>query len=73
MKSNSVKVRRLGWAGVEIECNGETIVIDYVLDKGPMLPLLRNPDEWFPASSQPGRALAALLTHLHADHADPMQ
>lgn len=71
MKNTVVKVRRLGWAGTEIECGGETIVIDYVQDKRPMLPLLSNPDEWFPASSQPGRALAALLTHLHADHADP--
>ncbi len=66
-----MQIRRLGWAGVEIECDGETLVIDYVQDKLPMAPFLRSPDEVFPASSRPGSAAAALLTHLHADHADP--
>lgn len=28
-----MRLRRLGWAGVEIECDGETLVIDYVQDK----------------------------------------
>ncbi len=66
-----MRIRRLGWAGVEIECDGETLLIDYVQDKSPMAPFLRSPDEPFPASSHAGRAAAALLTHLHADHADP--
>lgn len=35
-----------------------------------MAPMLRSPDEPFPASSNPGGAAVALLTHLHADHAD---
>lgn len=66
-----MSMRRLGWAGVELECDGESLVIDYVQDIAPMRPLLRSPDEPFPASSRPGGAAAALLTHLHADHADP--
>ena len=66
-----MRIRRLGWAGVEIECDGETLLIDYVQDISPMAPLLRTPDEPFPASSRPGGAAGALLTHLHADHADP--
>lgn len=66
-----MRVRRLGWAGVEIECGGETLLIDYVQDVAPMASLLRIPDEPFPASSCPGNVSAALLTHLHADHADP--
>lgn len=65
-----MKMRRLGWAGVELECDGETLVIDYVRDKAPMAPMLRSPDEPFPPSSNPGGAAVALLTHLHADHAD---
>lgn len=36
-----------------------------------MASLLRSPDEPFPPSSRPGDATVALLTHLHADHADP--
>ena len=65
-----MRMRRLGWAGVEIDCGGETLVIDYVQDTAPMAPVLRSPDEPFPPSSRPGGASAALLTHLHADHAD---
>ena len=66
-----MRMRRLGWAGVELECDGETLVIDYVQDIAPMAPLLRGAGEPFPAASRPGGAAAALLTHLHADHADP--
>ena len=66
-----MRIRRLGWAGVEVECDDETLLIDYVLDTLPMAPLLRSPDEPFPPSSRPGAAAVALLTHLHADHADP--
>ncbi len=65
-----MRLRRLGWAGVEIECDGETLVIDYVQDTAPMAPLLRSPDEPFPAASRPGGTAAGLVTHLHADHAD---
>lgn len=70
MKKNIMRMRRLGWAGVEIECDDETLVIDYVQDKSPMLPMLRSPDEPFPSCSRPGETSVALLTHLHADHAD---
>lgn len=66
----SWRLRRLGWAAVEIECDGETLVIDYVQDLSPMAPLLRSPDEPFPPVSRPGDTAVALLTHLHADHAD---
>lgn len=65
-----MRLRRLGWSGVEIEYEGSTLLIDYILDTSPLVPL-RGPDEPFPASSQPGLAIGALLTHLHADHADP--
>lgn len=63
-------MRRLGWAGVEIDCGGETLLIDYIQDTSSLVPL-KSRDEPFPSSSQKGRASVALLTHLHADHADP--
>ena len=65
-----MKYRRLGWAGVELECGGETLVIDYVQDKTPLAPVLRRSDEPFPEASNLGNSTGALLTHLHADHAD---
>ncbi len=65
-----MRLRRLGWAGVEIECDDEILLIDYVQDTAPMAAFLRSPDEPFPPMSRPGGAAAALMTHLHADHAD---
>ncbi|WP_107653341.1 MBL fold metallo-hydrolase [Nocardia suismassiliense] len=61
-----MKIRRLGWAGVEIEFDGATLVIDAVQDSE----LLRGalPDG---ALTTPRPADAALVTHLHLDHADP--
>jgi L-ascorbate metabolism protein UlaG (beta-lactamase superfamily) len=66
-----MRVRRLGWAAVEVECDGATLVIDYVQDTTPMAEFLRSASEPFPAASQMGNTTVALLTHLHADHADP--
>ncbi len=65
-----MRFRRLGWAGVELECSGETLVIDYVQDVTPLVPVMRNAHETFPKASHEGGASVALLTHLHADHAD---
>ncbi len=65
-----MRLQRLGWPGVEIEANGESIVIDYIQDTTPLVPVLRSKHEPFPASSHPGNTAGALLTHLHADHAD---
>ncbi len=70
MDNTKLRLRRLGWAGVELEFNGETLLIDYIQDTKPLVQL-RSPQETFLPSSQPGKAIAALVTHLHADHADP--
>jgi L-ascorbate metabolism protein UlaG (beta-lactamase superfamily) len=70
MESTKTRWRRLGWAGVEIECAGETLLIDYIQDTSQLATILRS-NESFPASSNQGSASVALLTHLHADHADP--
>lgn len=70
MTKTKLRVRRLGWAGVELEFGGKTLLIDYIQDTKPLVQL-RCPEEVFPTSSKPGKAIAALVTHLHADHADP--
>jgi L-ascorbate metabolism protein UlaG (beta-lactamase superfamily) len=60
-----MRVRRLGWAGLEISSQGSTLVIDLVEETlQSMLPpgSLLVPE---------GKAVAALVTHLHFDHADP--
>lgn len=69
-----MEVRWLGWAGVELEQDGETLVIDPLADPagtfagfgeaagGTELPVV------FPATL--GRAVAGLVSHLHRDHTD---
>ena len=59
-----MKFRHLGWAGVEIECDGQTLLIDCIKSS---FPLIRAEELVLP---QPNAA-AALVTHLHSDHADP--
>ncbi|MEU0922961.1 MBL fold metallo-hydrolase [Streptomyces solisilvae] len=62
-----MRVRRLGWAGVEIEAGGRRLVVDYVRDLSPLF------TGWKPGEglAEPsGKATAALVTHLHRDHTD---
>ena len=65
-----MRIRRLGWSGIEIERGGDTLLIDYVLDTSE-LPL-RDGAQPFPRASEPASAIAGIVTHLHADHADPV-
>lgn len=67
-----MRVRWLGWAGVELEAQGESLVIDLlgrpegVLEGTPLsapLPRVTPP-------STEGDVLAGLCTHLHRDHTD---
>jgi L-ascorbate metabolism protein UlaG (beta-lactamase superfamily) len=65
-----MEVRRLAWAGLEISAGGQRLVIDLVEDfsrlHGDM-----TLDGQVPEPPEPGSLHAALLTHLHRDHADP--
>jgi L-ascorbate metabolism protein UlaG (beta-lactamase superfamily) len=62
-----MRVRRLGWAGLEIEAQGATVVVDLVEEAEPLRSALPPGALVSPA----GKASAALVTHLHSDHADP--
>lgn len=65
-----MKVRYLGWAGIEIEAAGETIVVDAIQGFGIHTPFMGEPHGPLLAPEADG-VRAALLTHLHLDHADP--
>ncbi len=68
-----MRIRWLGWAGVEIEAGGERVVIDPLQDAGAVFAWLGERAGTVPlpaiVAAQPG-ATAGLLTHLHRDHAD---
>ncbi len=64
-----MRLRRLDWAGIELEAKDERVVIDHMLDPGIFSAFLGDPRDELIAPD-PGRAGAAFLTHLHRDHAD---
>jgi L-ascorbate metabolism protein UlaG (beta-lactamase superfamily) len=71
-----MRVRWLGWAGVELEAEGETLVIDPLADPGATYAALgedalrrvERPAVVAPESSR--SAVAGLVSHLHRDHTD---
>jgi L-ascorbate metabolism protein UlaG (beta-lactamase superfamily) len=65
----AVSIRRLGWAGAEIEYGGVKLGIDVLEDLSPMAPFIGEPQTGLPPAEGP--LAAALLTHLHGDHTDP--
>ena len=62
-----MKMRHLGWAGIEIDHDGQTLLIDCLKNSFPLIP-----GDKLVSPLGPGRAVGALVTHLHSDHADPM-
>lgn len=67
MREYDMRVRRLGWAGLEVVAGGERLVVDYVRDLSPLFTAWK-PGDWVVEPS--GTATAALVTHLHRDHTD---
>jgi len=70
-----MRVRWLGWAGVEIEADGATVVIDPLADPGATFAPLGEEAKRtkLPAIVAPearGTAVAGLVSHLHRDHTD---
>jgi L-ascorbate metabolism protein UlaG (beta-lactamase superfamily) len=70
-----MKVRWLGWAGVEIEADGAAVVIDPLADPGATFAALGEEARraTLPAVVAPeaqGTAVAGLVSHLHRDHTD---
>jgi L-ascorbate metabolism protein UlaG (beta-lactamase superfamily) len=68
-----MRIRWLGWAGVEIEEQGERVVVDPLEDAvavfewiGEKAAAMPRPQVIVPGAG----ALAGLVTHLHRDHAD---
>jgi L-ascorbate metabolism protein UlaG (beta-lactamase superfamily) len=68
-----MRIRWLGWAGVEIEAQGERVVVDPLQDPAAVFAWLGKRVLAIPlpevVPAQPG-AIAGLVTHLHRDHAD---
>ena len=68
-----MRIRWLGWAGVEVEAEGERVVVDPLEDAGAVFAWLGERARECPTpetvAPSPG-VLAGMVTHLHRDHAD---
>lgn len=68
----TVTILRLSWAGIQISQNDFTLFIDPLENVEPLAGFLGKPQEQlFPIAAPAGRA-AALVTHIHSDHFDPL-
>jgi L-ascorbate metabolism protein UlaG (beta-lactamase superfamily) len=65
-----MNITRLGWAGVQLEADGELAVIDLLQNPGRMVDFVGELHTPMPAPTRTG-ASVALVTHLHQDHTDP--
>ena len=69
-----MKITWLGWAGVEIEHEAASVVIDPLQDARAVFAPLGEHAHGTPApevvGTRPRQATAGLVTHLHRDHAD---
>jgi L-ascorbate metabolism protein UlaG (beta-lactamase superfamily) len=64
-----MRIVRLFWAGVQIESQGATLVIDLLEQTAPIRPFMGDPR--LPIVFGPEVLDFALVTHLHPDHYDP--
>lgn len=67
-----MRIRRLGWAGVELEQEGTKIAIDPIATLGYFEDFLGEESARDRlVQLEPGSLAGVLLTHLHRDHVDP--
>jgi L-ascorbate metabolism protein UlaG (beta-lactamase superfamily) len=70
-KGGSMRVRRLTWAGLEIQAPGATLVIDLLGGIPELSQYAGEPTEDLLApSGEAGTVVAAAITHPHSDHFD---
>lgn len=65
-----MKIQKLNWAGIKLECGDKTVLIDAVQNFSPYFPVLGNPLTPIVHFADEVRADYILFTHLHLDHFD---
>ena len=63
-----MRIRRLGWAGLELEADDHVALVDLLQETEWLAGFVGAPRTPLPGPSRP--ADLALVTHLHADHTD---
>ena len=65
-----MKIQKLNWAGIKLECGDKIVLIDAVENFKPYFPVLGNPLTPLIKFSDEVSADYILFTHLHLDHFD---
>ncbi|MCW5906851.1 MAG: MBL fold metallo-hydrolase [Chitinophagales bacterium] len=65
-----MKIQKLNWAGIKLECGCRTVLIDAVENFKPYFPVLGNPLTPLYHFTDTVKADYILFTHLHLDHFD---
>ena len=65
-----MKIQKLNWAGLKLECGSKTVLIDAVENFKPYFPVLGNPLTPLVYFADELKADYILFTHLHLDHFD---
>jgi L-ascorbate metabolism protein UlaG (beta-lactamase superfamily) len=65
-----MKIQKLNWAGIKLECGNKTVLIDAVENFTPYFPVLGNPLTPIVPFSNTVKADYMLFTHFHLDHFD---
>lgn len=66
---DELSIKRLGWAGIQLTCGEQRLVIDLFETADAMAPFIEEVSGPLPPPAGP--VDVALVTHLHADHTDP--
>jgi L-ascorbate metabolism protein UlaG (beta-lactamase superfamily) len=65
-----MRIQKLNWAGLKLECGDKTVLIDAVENFKPYFPVMGDPLTPVVHFSEDVKADYLLLTHLHLDHFD---
>lgn len=66
-----MKIQKLNWAGIKLECGDAVVLMDAVENFKPYFPVLGNPLTPLLQFTKEVKADYVLFTHLHLDHFDP--
>lgn len=65
-----MRIQKLNWAGIKIDCAGKTILVDAVENFKPYYKILGDPQTPLVRFTDETKADYLLFTHLHLDHFD---
>lgn len=67
-----MRITKLSWAGIRVTADDAVLVVDPLGDAAPLAAFMGRPALELVPVAEPGSVSAALVTHEHPDHYDPV-